>query len=80
MNEFKLQSEEIQDLKLTIDTLRDYLTEANEEIDRLNKIIDKLEQWLKDEKNQQYSKYIKNYSINNWVLNKLQELKEEGKK
>ena len=34
----------------------------------------KLKEWLKDENNQQYSKYIYNYSINNWVLNKMQEI------
>ena len=34
----------------------------------------KLKEWLEDENNQQYSKYIYNYSINNWVLNKMQEI------
>jgi adenylosuccinate synthase len=37
-----------------------------------------LKRWLEDENNQKYSQYIYNYSINNWVLNKMQELEEGG--
>lgn len=32
-----------------------------------------LKKWLEDENNQKYSQFIYNYSINNWVLNKMQE-------
>ena len=42
-------------------------------------VLEKLEEWLKDEKNQKYSQFIYNYSINNWVLDKIQELKKEMK-
>lgn len=40
-------------------------------------VLEKLEEWLKDENNQKYSQFIYNYSINNWVLDKIQELKKE---
>jgi hypothetical protein len=37
-----------------------------------------LKKWLEDENNQKYSQYIYNYSINDWVLNKIKELEEGG--
>ena len=42
--------------------------------DRVINNWNKLKEWLEDKNNQQYSKYIYNYSINNWVLNKMQEI------
>ena len=44
------------------------------EIVKLQNNWNELKEWLEDENNQQYSKYIYNYSINNWVLNKMQEI------
>ena len=39
-----------------------------------------LREWLEDENNQQYSKFIPNYSINNWVLDKMNELESKIKR
>lgn len=48
------------------------------ELERENRILqsnwNSLREWLEDENNQKYSKYIYNYSINNWVLDKMNEL------
>ena len=50
-----------------------------DERDELHHIIDELEKWLMDKNNQKYSKDIWNYSVNSWVLTKLQELKGSDK-
>ena len=54
------------------------LDKQQEEIEQLQNNWNELKKWLEDENNQKYSQYIYNYSINNWVLNKMQEL-EQGK-
>ena len=43
-------------------------------INRLQSNWNSLREWLEDERNQQYSKFIPDYSINNWVLDKMNEL------
>lgn len=53
-----------------------------ERLQQENKLLkhnwNELKKWLEDENNQKYSQYIYNYSINDWVLNKMQELEEGG--
>ena len=71
----------IQDKNFTIKTLY-YRNETKrnkiEQLEQKNKQLqnnwNELKKWLEDENNQKYSQYIYNYSINNWVLNKMQEL------
>ena len=75
----------IQDKNFTIKTLY-YRNETKrnkiEQLEQKNKQLqnnwNELKKWLEDENNQKYSQFIYNYSINNWVLNKMQEL-EQGK-
>ena len=61
---------------------QDYLKEQNkhlqQERDKYKSIVEKLKEWLEDENNQKYSQYIYNYSINNWVLNKIKELEDRS--
>ena len=55
-------------------TLFEYIERLEQENKKIKDKWNKLKEWLEDENNQQYSKYIYNYSINNWVLNKMQEI------
>lgn len=52
------------------------IRELNRKITHLETNWNELKKWLEDENNQKYSQYIYNYSINNWVLNKMQELEQ----
>lgn len=66
-NEVKYHDKQFEEL------LEQYI-KLSREHDKLEDNWNKLKEWLEDENNQQYSKYIYNYSINNWVLNKMQEI------
>lgn len=66
-----------------LDNLKDYITNLQEENQKLNKIIDELEKWLKETKKFNYgfkikSEYIYTYEfVCKNILNKLTKLKKE---
>ena len=69
-------NKEYRSLKEQFEELRnDYIELARSE-EQLQNNWNELKKWLEDENNQKYSQFIYNYSINNWVLNKMQELEQ----
>lgn len=66
-------------MKLDKDAIIEEMITRSVELVNKEHIIDELEKWLMDENNQKYSKDIWNYSVNSWVLTKLQELKGSDK-
>ena len=67
---------QIESEKFGWDFIADKILDLQQERDKYKSIVEELKEWLEDENNQKYSQYIYNYSINNWVLNKIKELEE----
>lgn len=44
------------------------------QLEKQNSVIEEIKNWLKDENNQKYSRDVWNYNVNNWILNKINEL------
>lgn len=66
------------ELDKKLDRVIDSHTKLEDKIKYLETNWKELKKWLEDENNQQYSQYIYNYSINDWVLNKMQEIESKN--
>ena len=80
MDEFKERYEELKNNPMyqkycsVLETKDKIIKKLSSQLEQKEDNWNELKEWLEDENNQKYSQYIYNYSINNWVLNKMQEI------